>query len=139
MALIKWRDSFSVGVPRFDDDHKILLDILNEMFIIVRDQKGINYITVEINKLTQYTQEHFANEEAAMEKIGYPALDDHKTIHAKPLENVHLFKERIDNGDTQATTTFYHFLRKWLLTHIVEVDMQYKPFLTDSEDMTITD
>lgn len=132
MPLIKWRDSFSVGVPKFDEEHKILLDILNEMFIIVRDQKDINHLNVEIDKLIQYTQDHFANEEAAMEAVGYPALDNHKTIHVKLLEDVVLFKKQVEGGDKEATTNFYHFLRDWLLTHIVEEDMQYKPFLTDS-------
>jgi len=139
MPIIKWRDSFSVGVPQFDDDHKILLEILNEMFVIVRDHENINHLTVEIDKLIQYSKEHFANEEAAMEKVGYPALDNHKAIHAKLLEDVLQFKKRVDSGDTETTTTFYHFLRDWLLTHIVEEDMQYKPFLADSENSAVTD
>ncbi len=139
MPLIKWRDSFSVGVSKFDDEHKVLLDILNEMFRSVRDHKNINHLTVEIDKLIQYTDEHFANEEAAMEKVGYPALDNHKKIHGKLLDDVILFKKKVESGDEQATTTFYHFLRDWLLTHIVEEDMQYKPFLTDSEEPAATD
>ena len=132
MPLIKWRDSFSVGVSQFDDDHKILLGILNEMFIIVRDQKSLNHLSVELDKLIQYSEEHFANEETAMEKVGYPALDNHKKVHGKLLEDVLQFKKRVDSGDTETATTIYHFLRDWLLTHIVEEDMLYKPFLADS-------
>jgi len=138
MPLIKWRDSFSVGVQKFDDEHQILIDIINEMFVIVRDQKTIDHLTVEINKLIQYTQEHFVEEEAAMEKVGYPALNEHKTIHSKLLNDVTVFKKRVENGEEEAITTFYHFLRDWLLTHIVEEDMQYKPFLTDVKDIATT-
>ncbi len=129
MPIIKWQDSFSVGVQRFDDEHKVLLAIINEMFIIVRDQKTVDHLTVEINKLVQYTQEHFADEEEAMEKAGYPALDEHKSIHAKLLKDVTAFKKRVENGEQEVITIFYHFLRDWLLTHIIEDDMQYKPFL----------
>ena len=135
MPLIRWRDSFSVGVQRFDDEHKVLLDIINEMFVIVRDQKSVEHLVIEINKLIQYTQEHFTEEEAAMEAVGYPALEEHKEIHGKLLKDVTLFKKRVDEGDEEAITTFYHFLRDWLLTHIIEEDMQYKPFLADEKDM----
>ncbi len=129
MTIIKWRDSFSVGVQMFDDEHKVLLDIINDMFIIVRDQKTVDHLDSEISKLIQYTHEHFADEEKAMEKAGYPALTEHKAIHAQLLDDVTVFKKRVEAGDEETITTFYHFLRDWLLTHIMEEDMQYKPFL----------
>ena len=136
MTLIRWRDSFSVGIQKFDDEHKVLLDIINEMFIIVRDHKTVDHLAPEINKLIHYTHEHFADEEEAMEKAGYPALAEHKSIHARLLDDVTAFKKRVENGDEETITTFYHFLRDWLLTHIMEEDMQYKPFL--SNDMAAT-
>ena len=135
MPLIKWRDSFSVGVELFDNEHKMLVDIINEMFVIVRDKKGLDHLPVQINKLIQYTQEHFADEEEAMAKVDYPALEAHKAAHAKLLHDVTVFKQRAENGDEQVITTFYHFLRDWLLTHIVEEDMHYKPFLEESSDI----
>lgn len=133
MPFIKWRDSFSVGAPKFDEEHKVLLAILNEMFIIVRDEKGTNHLNDEIDKLIQYTEKHFASEEAAMEAIEYPALKNHKVIHAKLVKEVIQFKKQVGSGEKQATA-FYHFLRDWLLTHIVEEDMLYKPFLADAKE-----
>lgn len=135
MPIIKWRDSFSVGVQKFDDEHKVLLEIINELFVIVRDQKTVDHLTIEINKLIQYTQEHFVEEEAAMEKVGYPALEDHKAIHKKLINDVSAFKKQVENGDKEAIKTFYHFLRDWLLTHIIEEDMRYKPFLSDNKEV----
>lgn len=133
MPIIKWRDSFSVGAPKFDKEHKVLLEILNEMFIIVRDEKGTSHLNATIDKLIQYTENHFASEEAAMEAIEYPALENHKAIHARLVKEVLQFKKQVDSGEEQATT-FYHFLRDWLLTHIVEEDMLYKPFLADATE-----
>ena len=31
MPVIKWRDSYSVGVEKFDDEHKVLLGLINEI------------------------------------------------------------------------------------------------------------
>ncbi len=129
MAIIKWRDSYSVGVPKFDDEHKMLLELVNEMYIIVREHQTVDHLSVAINKLVQYTQEHFTNEEKAMEEIDYPQLEEHKTIHVKLLNEVIAYKKRVENNDNEAIQEFYTFLRDWLLTHILEEDMKYKLFL----------
>ena len=135
MPTIKWRDSLSVGVDSIDADHKKLLTIVNEMFEAVRDQKGSEHITIQVDKLIQYTQEHFVAEEAAMAKVHYPALDAHKRSHEKLIQEVAKFKERIDNSEEDTVIPFYHFLRDWLLDHILEEDMKYKPFLAGFDDV----
>jgi hemerythrin len=135
MPLIKWRDSFSVGVPQFDEDHQKLLEIINQMFTIVRDHKEVNHLSALVDKLIHYTIDHFAAEEKAMEQVGYPGLDEHKKIHGQLLDDAIAFKKRIDAGDEGSIVSFYHFLRDWLLTHIVEEDIKYAPFLTDVEDI----
>jgi hemerythrin-like metal-binding protein len=132
MPLIKWRDSYSVGVEKFDEEHKVLLELINEMFIVVRDHKTVDHLEVMINKLIKYTKEHFSDEEEGMAEINYPHLDDHKQIHAKLLSEVTAYKKRIKHNDEEAIQGFYVFLRDWLMTHIVEEDMQYKPFFADA-------
>lgn len=133
MPLIKWRDSYSVGVKKFDEEHKVLLELINDTFIVVRDHQSVEHLLMTINSLIQYTQEHFSGEEEAMEKIQYPRLEEHKAIHGRLLQEVRSFKKYVDNNDEKAIQGLYLFLRNWLLTHIVEEDMLYKPFLIDSE------
>ena len=131
MPVIKWRESYSVGVQIFDDEHKVLLGLINEMFDIVRNNDEVEKLSMTINKLIQYTQEHFSDEEQALEKINYPQLDEHKKIHSCLLHDVTAYKNRIDNRDEDTILGLYHFLRDWLLTHILEEDMQYKPFFAE--------
>ena len=131
MPVIKWRDSYSVGVQKFDDEHKVLLGLINEMFVIVRKGDDVEKLSVTINKLIQYTQEHFSDEEKALEEMNYPQLEEHKKIHSRLLHDVTAYKNRIDNRDEDTILVFYHFLRDWLLTHILEEDMQYKPFFAE--------
>jgi hemerythrin len=133
MPLIKWRDSYSVGVATFDDNNKVLLEVINEIFIVLREKQTVDHLVVTINKLIQYTQEQFSDEEEALEEINFPRLEYHKRMHGKLLNEVAVYKKLIDNKDEKAIQGLYSFLRDWLLTHIVEEDMQYKPFLTDTE------
>jgi len=129
MAIIKWRDTYSVGVEKFDNEHKILLGLINEMYVIVRDHQSLDNLIVAINTLIQYTQVHFSDEEQAMEGVDYPKLQEHIIIHEKLLNEVTHYKKRVENNEDEAIQDFYLFLRDWLLTHILEEDMLYKPFL----------
>lgn len=137
MPIVKWRDSYSVGVKKFDDEHKVLLELINEMFVIVRDSQDVANLDVTVNKLIQYTQEHFTDEEQALEEANYPNLTDHKAIHSKLLEDVKSYKKRVDENDENAILGFYHFLRDWLLTHILEEDMQYKEYFAEAESLAV--
>jgi len=130
MALIKWRDSYSVGVDQFDEEHKVIVKLVNEMFEIVKESDVNITVNYEVDQLAEYTRKHFANEEAAMEKAGFALLDEHKTIHKKLMEEVTDFKEQIENNTAGINSAFYLFLRDWLLNHILEEDMKYSDCLS---------
>ncbi len=128
MALIKWRDSYSVGVEQFDRQHVKLVELINEIFMVVLHKKSVAPLHDSIETLIEYTQFHFADEEAAMEKAGYPLLDAHKQEHAQLEQEVLMFYDQVKNGE-EVVTEFYQFLREWLLNHIVESDMKYAEYL----------
>lgn len=131
MPIIKWRDSYSVGVKKFDDEHKVLINLINEMFIVVRDSQEVDHLDHAVGKLIQYTHEHFSDEEQALEEVNYPLLTDHKAIHSRLIEEVKAYEIMVDKSDEKAMLGFYHFLRDWLLTHILEEDMQYKEYFVE--------
>jgi len=129
MALIKWRDSYSVGVEKFDKQHKVLIELLNDIFIIVRENQSVDHLGPVLYKLVQYTQEHFRDEEKAMAAVNFPKLDEHKAKHGKLLNEVTTYQKRLEANDEKLIPEFYQFVREWLLEHILEDDMKYKLFL----------
>jgi methyl-accepting chemotaxis protein len=59
-----------------------------------------------------------------MESIHYPQLSSHKKMHEKLLAQVGVYGDQIKNG-TYDDKKIVSFLRNWLLSHIMGVDMQY--------------
>lgn len=125
MAIIKWRESFSTGVEQFDQEHHKLVELINEMFLVLRNKADQEEVEKLLTELIAYTQYHFDNEEKAMEDANYPELTEHKKIHealkTQALEFQDLLQEDLNNG----TKKFYRFLRDWLTNHILECDMKY--------------
>lgn len=132
MALIQWRDSYSVGVARFDKEHRRLVELINDMFIIVRDKGDSAALNTVVQALIEYTEYHFSSEEEAMEEANYPDLVEHKQHHADLKKKVTTFLEQITAGGEDVRTELYHFLREWLINHIVKEDKKYTEYLKPS-------
>ncbi len=135
MPIIKWRDSYSVGVEQFDNEHRKLVELINRMFAIVRDKGDVMELSDAVARLIDYTQFHFESEEAALEKSNFPGLEAHRKKHAELARQVTGFQQRLLNEDAfLMSTEFYRFLRDWLLEHIIQEDMKYSRFLANAED-----
>ena len=135
MALLHWRDNMSVGVEAVDNDHKHLVDLLNKLHFLRlagADRESVGNV---LEELLHYTEYHFEREEKLMESCSYPDLTEHRELHkdlARQLrEHTKTFEDRPESFDVEA---FYDFLSDWLLVHVLEKDMKYKPYVLGEVD-----
>lgn len=63
--VIEWRDGFKINIDQVDDEHRRLFQLV----------KALDLDTVEqtLEELLEYVVTHFTNEQALMERSGYPA------------------------------------------------------------------
>ena len=134
MALLHWRENMSVGVDAVDDDHRHLVDLLNRLHFLVLAGADRPSVGEVLEELVRYTDYHFDREEKLMEAGNYPGLEEHRACHrdlARRLLEYHkTFEDRPDSFDVAA---FYDFLSEWLVVHVLEKDMKYKPYVRGHE------
>lgn len=122
-----WSEKLMLGIREMDDEHKILVGKINTL-VTYLEQKDLSAdndaIFAAFSDLAQYTAEHFADEERFMQSIGYAEFASHKKIHQKLLAQVGKFGESIKSR-TLDDQKLVAFLRNWLISHIMGVDMQY--------------
>lgn len=136
MPLITWQDSYSVGVPLIDDDHRLLVSLINQLDDAIQGGQGRDVVGSVLNVLEEYTRGHFGREERLMEKAGYPDLVPHRREHHKLTDQVRAIVERYHAGpDETLDADVLAFLKTWLTGHILGVDMKYAPYL---EGVTLT-
>jgi hemerythrin len=58
MALLNWNEKLSVGVESIDDQHKVLVDTLNELHHAVMKGEQRNSTEPLLRSLLAYTREH---------------------------------------------------------------------------------
>jgi len=129
VALITWDDSLSVGVRALDDQHKDLIQTLNELHEAMLKGHSKQAAGPLLERLAKYTKEHFAAEEAMMTRTGYRQLEAHRGKHLELTCQVEEYVARFQRGDIALSVHLLDFLRSWLSTHIQKEDRAYGPWL----------
>jgi len=138
--LITWSNKFACGIKLIDDQHKELVELVNEMFnhVTGNDLQEHNYFNRVINDAVSYVKTHFATEEKLMLATKFDGYAEHKKEHdtfvLAVVENINDYKA----GKRLTLSSFTRFLKDWVLSHIALVDKKYfdyfKKVATRKED-----
>ena len=128
MPLMTWTDKLGVGVKVLDDDHKRLIDLLNQLDDGMKKGKGKETLGKVLDGLVSYTKFHFAREEEFFAKTGYPAAT-HKKEHDDLVKQVLDLQARYKSGELALSLATVDFLKNWLINHIQGTDQKYGPHL----------
>lgn len=124
MAHWKWDPAFSVGIEVVDDQHKRIIDYINDLHFagVYRDFGQMESI---LAALIDYTVSHFSFEEHLMQEAGYTHIAAHKEIHNAFINRINFFKERFENCENIGKELGME-LQIWLINHIQHDDADYK-------------
>ena len=125
--LIVWSDRLSCGVKLIDDQHKGLVNLVNEMFkhATGNEKQEHLYFSVVIQELVKYVKVHFATEEKIMIATKYSGYASHKKEHETFILAVVNNIRDYEAGKRLTLSTFTKFLKEWILSRIAMVDKQY--------------
>lgn len=130
MALIAWKEAYSVGVAAIDRDHRLILDLINQLHDAQETAQTHDMVGSVLNVLLEYVERHFAAEEALMERGGYPHLDAHRKEHRRIEARVREMKSLYDGGEYAVVESdMLRFFTQWLANHIVGVDTRFRPWV----------
>lgn len=126
IRIVEWRDDFSVGNLHIDEQHAILIDIINQL-ASAESLDNHHAIAMIIDELVAYAAFHFDYEEQLMARAGYPELELHCVIHeafvkwATELRDAYALRGRRPLGQH-----VLNYLRDWLSHHILGEDQRYR-------------
>ena len=124
MPFVIWDDRFVLGVPQFDEDHQVLVGLLNRAYDDFTTDAPYESIVSILNELVDYATYHFGAEESWMEKQSYPKLVEHSAEHDRFSRWVGaLLKSNPSNRTLLLEIMTY--LNNWLNTHILKSDAEY--------------
>lgn len=120
IMMTYWKDSLLVGVPLIDEQHRKLVNAIDELMDACMKGEGRDAIGKTLNFVADYTKEHFSDEEKLQAQYAYPGMAAHKQIHTQFISNVSaLVNDFNQNGPNVALTgKINKTLIDWLIRHI---------------------
>jgi hemerythrin-like metal-binding protein len=133
MPAWSWNNSFSVSDELMDEHHKKIFNIINDLHeLLENDFDELRYISV-LNDLKEYSLYHFSAEENLLEKLNYPKLMIQKIQHEIFTDKLTTFINKYDLNQEIMSLKMMSFLKEWLIKHILELDMDYKSYLSNKK------
>lgn len=119
MVALEWDEQYSVHNEQIDKQHQQLFHIAKQAAILIHKQVDSKEIKAILVQLFDYMKFHFRDEEAYMERIGYPQLLAHREIHRAMIERV---TDLIQNIKYDFKQKLAIITRDWLVEHIMRED-----------------
>jgi len=125
--LIIWSNKFACGLRLIDDQHRGLVDLINEMFNHVSGNyvQENNYFSMIIHEAVNYVKNHFSTEEKIILATKFPGYAEHKKEHENFIRTIIQSIHDYETGKRSNLLAFTRFLREWVLSHIALIDRQY--------------
>ncbi|EDZ62889.1 diguanylate cyclase [Sulfurimonas gotlandica GD1] len=134
--MIEWNEGLSLGIKALDDDHKKLLDIINELSHAISNDEAKKFIESIFDELQNYATDHFHREEELLKKCGCKKLDEHIKQHLIFSKKIPDLKAKfLLSKEPYNAEEISFFLTDWLFNHIIEEDI---PAITMFEKCGLT-
>lgn len=89
MALLQWKDQYSVGIAAVDHEHRELIELINRLHDELSASRATPVSVEEFfGDLLKSISSHFALEERFMRDEHYDQLAQHKADHERLLDDI---------------------------------------------------
>lgn len=122
VTLLTWSHECIVGVQAIDDQHGILMDTLNDLRLMLLHGAGRREISLQLERLIEFTQMHFESEERLLVQHGFPGLGEHRTEHHRLLEKLYAALEHVNREEVVQFSSVLDFLPSWYRDHVEQLD-----------------
>ena len=127
MALLEWKDSFSIGVTALDADHRRLVELINELHAAREARRTGDVIAGILADLAVHVRDHFGREEALMARIGYADLEEHRQSHQMTLDRIaRLGKLGTAPDQDNLPGEVLDFMKAWFVNHVICSDLKMR-------------
>jgi diguanylate cyclase (GGDEF)-like protein/hemerythrin-like metal-binding protein len=121
-----WRDTYALGHPVIDAQHKAILNLSNKLLDLVASEAGAARIEAAMKALQQHIKTHFSEEERILAGAGYPQLELHRQAHRYLLETTDQMEQNLHQGETDFRSLLDFLINRVVKEHLLQDDMAFK-------------
>ncbi len=138
MSTLNWSDDYSVGIPTIDNEHKLLVSLVNDMSRALDTHREFQSQIIGdiLNTLVHCIHSHFESEEHFLLSNDYPEYSAHKAEHTILRERLERFEKRFRAENVSFTEDMLLYLKDWLVRHIILHDCKFGSYFRNKGTTT---
>lgn len=123
-ALLQWTPQLAVGLPEIDDEHRRLIDLINDVGRLHQRLATVDELRGALRELRAYAVYHFRTEELLMQRHAIDAnfRRAHLAAHAGFVVRLDEFDALVGTDPPAVVECLMAFMVKWLVHHVTGVD-----------------
>lgn len=125
-AWVPWDEKLSVGIDIIDEHHRYLFDLINDLYDVVINKRGIREVARLIKSLDAYAKVHFRSEEMMMKHYAFEGINRQEEQHHVFEAKIGEFYEELHANPLVAQFDVLSYLRDWLVHHILAEDAKLR-------------
>lgn len=140
---IEWNEKLLTGVAEIDNQHKILVDSINEANSRLMEDHDIKLVEQITKNLLAYAIFHFETEEDLMLQYDYDGESAeaallHQKQHREFSTQVLAVRDGLRDGKEISREDLLAFLNGWLISHIMNTDQHLGTFIKQKRNTATT-
>lgn len=116
MGFIQWSKSVELNVPILDKQHKIMVDLTNQLHDLL-ETRNKTKIKETLKNIVAETKIHFETEDKLMEESKLPLFFSHKQEHERFYNKLNKLYEEVKSG-RKLTLDDLKIMKIWFFNHL---------------------
>ena len=122
MSLMQWKPEYSVGIDSMDDEHREMINLINEIYEKLESELDTDQIEQCLGDIFSTISMHFALEERLMQKSNYAEYQAHKDDHEDLLDQIRDLMDDFAGDTSSGATMLEQSLSNWFAGHFSTFD-----------------
>ena len=131
MTLIRWKPSFSLGIPSVDHEHRELIGAINTVYDSMQANASPETIESCLEDIYADVASHFALEERHMREAVYEEYEAHKDEHEDLLDQIRDMMDLYEDDPKSGRLLLQQKLSDWFGIHFATFDARLHHKLGD--------
>jgi len=124
-----WNDSYAVGIPDVDEQHRLLFEMIDGLAAITDGRSSSDGMSDRVEKIQALARSHLQYEETLAGRRTDPRYAAAVREHSELVRKIEGLSRYLQTAPADALQTMVEFLKDWAIDHVLLENRRFRELL----------